>query len=304
MCHLSLLLPADGVQRLATSPPVRPQRNPGVQPMHPVPHRATCGRTGTEAAGSTPPYHATTCDHGAGPHGNRYSRPETQRRRFETNPATGQRPGQRKKALAEHVRGRGARARRHSESRPAGTQRGGRTKYRNTQKKRIKPAGVCMPVLPRDSLYELRNRKGARVRALWQGVSCEKRPGDTCVHPRMPKMWHGGIFNHCPREAQIVAPATQWENMSHNALDGEVKGRKTARSRPRMNRPGNRGLSPGQLQIRKDRNTTAAQVRGSLRDRTKCLKRHLLMAERKMKLDHANSTINLQAAGQTCPKTR
>ena len=53
--------------------------------------------------------------------------------------------------------------------------------------------------------------------------------------------------------------------MSHNALDGEVKGRKTARRRPRMNRPGNRGLSPGQLQIRKDRNTTAAQIRGSLR---------------------------------------
>ena len=84
MCHLSLLLPADGVQRLATSPPVRPRRNPGVQPMQPVPHRATCGRTGMEAAGSTPPYHATTCDHGAGPHGNRYSRAETQRRRFET----------------------------------------------------------------------------------------------------------------------------------------------------------------------------------------------------------------------------
>ena len=94
-----------------------------------------------------------------------------------------------------------------------------------------------MPVLPRDSSYELRNRRGARVRALWQAVSSERRPGETCVHARMPEMWHGGVFDHCPREAQIVAPATQWENMSRNALDREVMRPKTATRRSQINQP-------------------------------------------------------------------
>ena len=94
-----------------------------------------------------------------------------------------------------------------------------------------------MPVLPRDSPYELRNRRGARVRALWQAVSSERRPGETCVHARMPEMWHGGVFDHCPREAQIVAPATQWENMSRNALDREVMRPKTATRRSQINQP-------------------------------------------------------------------
>ena len=52
-----------------------------------------------------------------------------------------------------------------------------------------------------------------------------------------PEMWHGGVFDHCPREAQIVAPATQWENMSRNALDREVMRPKTATRRSQINQP-------------------------------------------------------------------
>ena len=57
------------------------------------------------------------------------------------------------------------------------------------------------------------------------------------------------------------------------------------------------GSNSRQPQIRKDRNTSRIKARKTRflhRDRTKCLKRHLLMAERKMKLDHANSETPLR----------